>query len=349
MLGAAFAKGQEAENVFLISLDGFRWQELFGGAVDSMMANKALCEDSSGVYSMFYDENPKEARKKLMPFFWDSIATKGQLLGNRDFGNKVDVTNRFWFSYPGYGEILTGYSDPRINSNAKIPNPDTTVLEWFNMKEAFNGKVAAFGSWDVFDFIVNEERSGIPVNCGFENAQDPKLSENEKMVNKLQHQVPKKWSSVRFDAFTHIFMMEYVKRNQPRLVYISYGETDDFAHDGAYDHYLYSAHQTDAFIKELWDYIQGHPKYNNKTALLITTDHGRGHSPMTEWKNHGSKTMDSNQIWIAAMGPGVKTLGEVKTPGRSFQNQIASTMAKLLGYDFTAFNVEIGSPLETMK
>lgn len=348
-LASLKAIGQDAENVFLITLDGMRWQEVFGGAVDSMMANKEICEDSSLVFELYHDNDLKIARKKLMPFFWDSIAAKGFILGNRTLGSTVDVTNRFWFSYPGYGEILTGYSDPRISSNAKINNPDTTVLEWLHMKPEFKGKIAAFGSWDVFDYIINEERSGIPVNCGYEAASGKKLTAAEKMTNRMQQEVPKKWGSVRFDAFTHQFMMEYVRQHHPRVVYISYGETDDFAHDGEYDQYLHSARRSDDFIHELWNFIQSDPQYRGKTSLVITTDHGRGHSPMTEWKNHGTKTSDSNQIWIAGLGAGISAKGEVSGGKRSFQNQVAATVAQLLGYDFTVFNQEIGPALENIK
>ncbi len=43
---------------------------------------------------------------------------------------------------------------------------------------------------------------------------------------------------------------------------------------------------------------------------------------------------DSNQIWIAAMGPDSKALGEVKTKRQLYQRQIATTIASLLGLDF---------------
>ena len=61
------------------------------------------------------------------------------------------------FSYPGYNEILSGRADDqRIDSNAKTPNPNQTVLEQFaNVYGKRN--VAAFGSWDVFDAIINRK------------------------------------------------------------------------------------------------------------------------------------------------------------------------------------------------
>lgn len=336
------------DNVILISLDGLRWQELYGGAVDSMMNNPELTKDKEEVMRRFSAPTRTEARQKLMPWFWSTIATEGQLYGNRWEGNNVNCTNRFWFSYPGYNEILTGFSDPEIDSNEKKYNKNETVLEWLNKRPEFAGKVAAFGSWDVFPYIINDERSGIPVNAGFRKAEDKYLTYTEQLLNDLQDQIPSPWSTVRLDAFTHNYMMEYMKKHHPRVVYISYGETDDFAHDGRYDHYLKSAHQTDQWIKSLWEYIQEDPFYKDNTSLIITTDHGRGHSPMTEWKSHGTIYKGSNEIWIAALGPNVASKGEIKEESQLYQNQVAKTLAKLLGLNYTNEREEVGPIIESV-
>lgn len=333
-----FTVAQQTENIFIITLDGFRWEELYGGAVDSLMTDTEYSRDTAELLRLFDAPTPEERRKKLLPFFWTTLAQEGQLYGNRLYDNKVNVTNIFWFSYPGYNEILTGYSDPNISTNNKIPNPNVTLLEWLNQKPKLKNKVAAFGSWDVLPYIVNEERSGIPVNAGFEQAKGKKLTKQEVFLNTLQGQIPSPWSSVRLDAFTHHFALEYIKKEKPKVVFLSYGETDDFAHDGRYDHYLKSAHQTDAFIAELWNYVQSTPFYKNKTTFLITTDHGRGSSPKRKWTGHGKTYEGSNAIWFAAIGPDTPALGEIKTPGQLWQNQLAKTAATFLGYDYT--NVE---------
>lgn len=346
-INALAAQDQKVDNVILITLDGLRWQELFGGAVDSMMANPELTKDKENVLAKFSAPTPKKAREKLMPWFWSKIAKEGQLYGNRWEGNKMNCTNRFWFSYPGYNEILTGFSDPHIDSNEKKYNQNKTVLEWFNDMPEFSGKVAAFGSWDVFPYIINDERSNIPVNAGFRKATDKYLSYTEQLLNDLQDQIPSPWSTVRLDAFTHNYMIEHLKKHHPRLVYISYGETDDFAHDGRYDHYLRSAHQTDKWIQALWEFLQSDPFYQGKTSLVITTDHGRGHSPMTEWKSHGTIYKGSNEIWAAMLGPNIAAKGEIKTDTQLFQNQIAKTVAKLLGYDYSNERGEVGEVIET--
>lgn len=323
------------ENVIIITFDGLRWEELYTGADPDLIENEKYVEDTQKLKEDFWDENEIERRKKLMPFFWNTIAKKGQLHGNRAFENKVDVTNQYWFSYPGYNEILSGFSDDkRIKSNDKIPNPNTTVLEFIHQQPTFKGKVAAFGSWDVFPFIINEERSKIPVNAGFELVTEKNLSDKEKFLNELQPQIPSPWATVRLDAFTHHYALEYLKKHKPKVLYIAYGETDDFAHNGKYDAYLHSTKRTDYFIQELWEWTQGQEQYKDKTTFLITTDHGRG--KMDEWTGHGTKIKGAGAIWFAAIGPDTEALGEVKNEGQLYQSQIAKTAAALLGLAYNA-------------
>lgn len=341
-----YSQDLQTENVFIITLDGLRWEEVFQGAADSMMADRDFVDDPETLQKRFDAPTPEERRAKLMPWFWSTLATSGQLYGNRKYDNKVNCANPHWFSYPGYSEILCGFVDPDINSNAKKWNPNKTVLEWVNDQSAYNGRVAAFGSWDVFPYIINEKRSGIPVNAGFRLAEGPDLSEKERFLNELQPTVPSPWSSVRLDAFTHHYCLEYVKRKHPKLIYIAYGETDDFAHDGEYDQYLKSAHQTDQWIKELWEYVQSDPFYAGKTTFIITTDHGRGNSPKKRWEGHGQGWEGSDAVWMAIIGPDTPALGEMKMPGQWWQNQVAKTAAAFLGMEYTNESKPVGKIIE---
>jgi len=325
---------QKTENFVLITFDGLRWQEVFAGADSLLVDDSGYVDNPEALTEEFWHADPLKRREMLMPFFWGTLAKEGQLYGNRKYDNKVDCSNSMWFSYPGYNEILTGFADnERINSNDKINNPNVTVLEYLNQQPAYKGKVAAFGSWDVFPFIINAERSGIPVNAGFAKASE-NLTEVEMLLNQLQDEIRGPWGSVRFDAFTHHYAMEELKKNKPKVLFISYGETDDYAHDGHYDQYLYSAKQTDAYIGELWNYLQSDPQYKDKTTLIITTDHGRGTNPKSTWKGHGSNIPDAGEIWMAVIGPDSPALGEVKKAGQLYQNQVARTLAKALGVDY---------------
>lgn len=334
------------ENVFLITFDGLRWQELYTGADPVLINDEDYVEDVESLKSEFWADTPDTRREKLMPFFWSTIAKEGQLYGNRDYENKVDCSNRQWFSYPGYNEILSGFSDDeRIHSNDKILNPNITVLEFINKQSKYAGKVAAFGSWDVFPYIINEERSGISVNAGFEIATEAKLTDKEKFLNELQPEIPSPWSGVRLDAFTHHYALEYLKKHNPRVLYISYGETDDFAHNGKYDAYLNSARRTDQFIKALWEWAQSQKQYKGKTTIIVTTDHGRGTGD--DWRSHGIEIEGAGAIWLAVIGPDSEALGEVKTEGQHYQNQVAKTVATLLGLEYIN-DKEVGEVLTSV-
>lgn len=317
--------------VILVTLDGYRWQELFTGADSLLIGNKEYVHEAEMLKDAFWRDTPQERRVALMPFFWTQVEKMGQLHGNRTLGSKVNLTNGMWFSYPGYNEILTGTADDKnIQSNAKMQNPNTTILERYNNTPEGKNKVAAFGSWDVFPFIINEERSGVPVNAGFEAATGS-LNERETFLNELQKQIPSPWSSVRLDAFTHHYALEHMKKEHPKLVYISYGETDDFAHDGDYQAYLKSAHNTDNLIKQLWDYTQQDDFYKDQTIFIISTDHGRGTQPLDTWRSHGSDIKGADQVWMVTFGKGVQPMGEVKKEEQLYSNQFAPTILQLLG------------------
>ena len=333
-INAQHQKAPNESNVILITLDGVRWQELFTGADKKLISNKDYVKNIGELNELFWRDSAEERKKTLMPFIWSTIKDKGQIHGNRLLDSKMDLTNSHWFSYPGYSEILTGIADDeRIKSNDKIPNPNRTILEVANNTKAYNDNVAAFGSWDVFPSIVNEKRSGVPVNAGFDSAEGLYLTQNETYLNTLQKVTPSPWSSVRLDVFTHHFAMEYMKKKHPKLVYIAYGETDDFAHDGNYEAYLKSANRTDGFIKELYDFVENDSFYKDNTTFIITTDHGRGTEPIDTWRSHGNNTKGSNQVWLVAFGKRIKPIGEVKSSEQIFTNQIASSIAKLLGIE----------------
>ncbi|RYD75088.1 MAG: phosphoglyceromutase, partial [Sphingobacteriales bacterium] len=79
------------KNVFIITTDGLRWQEVFGGADKDIISDTEFVKDTALTKEMYWAESPEERRKKLMPFFWSTIAGKGQLHGNRQYKNKVNV------------------------------------------------------------------------------------------------------------------------------------------------------------------------------------------------------------------------------------------------------------------
>lgn len=324
------AQSFKTKNVILITLDGFRWQEVFNGPDSSLLAGDNLKE----VKSLFWTDKPDESRKKLLPFFWNTIAVEGELFGNRNNKNFVNVLNKYWFSYPGYNELFTGFADDSVNSNDKKNNPNVTVFEVANKSETLKNKVAAVTSWDCFPYILNTKRSGIYVNSGNQSVESNKNSPALDLLNDLVRETAPFEEGVRYDIYTYHYAMEYLKANHPRLMFIGFDETDDFGHEGLYDRYLLSAHQSDKVIGELWNWLQSQDQYKDQTTMIITCDHGRGESENGMWRSHGIKIKGSDQTWLAIIGPDTPKSGEIKVPGQIYNNQVAMTIASLLKIDY---------------
>jgi hypothetical protein len=342
----ARAQTGRTENLFIVTTDGLRWKEVFNGAERKLLTDKRyVSTDSITLDSMFWASTPLERRKKLMPFFWDTLSKHGQLYGNREFGNKMNVKNRYRFSYPGYNEMFTGYPDSLINTNDFPPNPNINVLEFISQQPGFNGKVSVFASWNAYYRILNSDRSGIYINAGWKPVTDTSLNETEQTLNEQQGYMPRIFGPTeRLDAYTFFLAKEHIKKYHPRIFYLALIDTDAFGHQGQYDLYLRAAHNADAMISDLWTFIQRDPFYKDKTTLLVTTDHGRGENE--HWTRHYSDVDHSDEIWLAVLGPDSRPLGEVKTNGQLHQNQVAATISSFLGLQFKSKHV-IGKPIES--
>lgn len=338
---------RRTRNVVLVMTDGLRWQEVFGGAQAEYVGPAGSVGDTASLRRDFMRESAEARRRTLMPFLWDSIATKGQVIGDSATGSRATVTNGRKFSYPGYNETFTGHADPRIDSNGYPPNPNVTVLEWLNRQAAFKGRVSAYATWDAFTRIINAERSGIPVHDGWDpmRAVAPTGTPRAAVLRELYATTSRLWRDNAMDALMHQSMLDGLASVKPRVLFVGYGETDEWAHMGRYDMYLRSARQVDAYIADLWATLQRDPAYRGTTTLIVTTDHGRGWG--REWRDHGENIVGAERIWMAVMGPdtpaGAPARGEVK------QAQVAATIAALLGLDWVSQEPRAAGPLRVMR
>ena len=345
-LAAALLCGQtQTKKVILVMTDGLRWQEVFQG-IDPALLNKEHggVRDIEALRRSYWRETPEQRRAALLPFFWSEIATKGQIFGNRDAGSDAMVTNGKNFSYPGYSETLTGFADDRIDSNDKIYNANVTVLEWLHRKDAYRGKVAAFGAWDLFPWIINAPRAGFPVNAGYEPMSMSPVTSTMELLNRLKAESPRDMAGEPMDALTFHTAIEYWKNHKPSVLFLSLGETDEWAHAGKYDEYIRAANRMDVYLKAIWEQAQSMPEYRGVTSLVVTVDHGRGRAPV-DWKSHGQKLDETKYIWLAVLGPDTKGLGMRRNTALVTQSQIAATVAALLGEDYVAAVPKAAKPI----
>lgn len=345
---AVSAQPRRTENVVLVTLDGVRWQEVFGGMDESLLratVPRSTDVTTLPVYKQFSGATAAERRERLMPFLWRTLLVDhGFIAGDRTAGSLVSVTNRHWFSYPGYSEILTGQAhDDVIKSNDAIRNPFPSVFQFVQRKLLLMpSQLATFASWSVFRSIVESEEGATTVNAGPQAYASP--TPQMQLLSALQHETLTPWENVRHDAYTFRFAMDYLRRVHPRFLFIAFDETDDWAHDGRYDLVLRALHRTDAHLKELWEALQADSQYRGKTTVIISTDHGRGRTA-DDWRKHGKDVAGADEIWMALASPDVPRRGQWRNHPPLFQNQIAATIAAALGLDYREHNPQAGKAI----
>lgn len=346
LFGAAPALAGKTQTVVLIVSDGLRWQEVFTGADPTLLNDKegGSWMEEADLKKRYWRDDVDARRAALFPFLWGTVAKQGQIYGNQLKGSVAHVTNGKAFSYPGYNEMSTGYPNDAIDSNEYGPNPNATVFEWLNKFDEYRGRVAIFGTWNVYDNIFNKSRSGLVMQTGWTLPKKTQETPRDALLRELFD------TSTRFDeedvwnSFLQVPLLDYVKSAHPRVLFVGYGETDNWAHQGRYDLVLDSAHRMDHLVKQLWDTMQAMPEYRGTTTFIITTDHGRG-GGLTEWKEHGVEEKGSENIWIAVMGPDTAALGERTHVGAVTQAQIAATIAAFVGKDYHAAEPKAALPI----
>ena len=335
----------KTRNVVLIVTDGLRWQEVFQGPDHSLMNREhGGVENIDTLRTDFSRATSSQSRETVFPFLWKTFAHQGQIFGNQEKESIARVANQYAFSYPGYNEMIAGFPDPHVDKNDFGPNPNVTVFEWLNRIPELQGRVAVFGTWDAFKDIFNQKRSGLFISAGWDPIARAESRARQALIEDFYSTTTRLWDDNVYDAFLQPVVLDYVQAHQPRVLFVGYGETDEWAHSGRYDLLLRAAHQFDNFVEQLWNTMQSMPSYRDQTTFIITTDHGRG-SGLTGWKDHGTEQQGSENIWIGVFGPDTQPLGEREHAPAVTQSQIAATLAALLGKDYRGSVPQAAKPL----
>ncbi len=94
-------------------------------------------------------------------------------------------------------------------------------MEYLNTSSEYRGKVAVFTSWNVFPYILNEGRSGLPVNSGYEKLNEAGDVDAE-LIDSVQATM--KPSKTRHDLLTFLSAREYIKVHHPSVLFLGFGD-----------------------------------------------------------------------------------------------------------------------------
>ena len=123
----------------------------------------------------------------------------------------------------------------------------------------------------------------------------------------------------RRDKFTGQLALHLIEDRQPDLMYIGFGETDEFGHRNDYSAYLDALSWADRFVGKLRELLIRLDKLD-KTLIIITADHGRSR----RFYDHGREP-ESAKVWLISNK-------KISLAGNRLAN-IAPIIAKSLSLD----------------
>lgn len=322
-------------NVILVTLDGVRVQEVFGGLDETIAVHdeQQVYSDMAAMRARFGAATPEARREALLPNFWKTLAPQGMVLGNPAHGNHVKVQNRVLWSTPGYTEIMTGLPRAEVTDNDNLRHAYPTVLECAREGLGLEyQQVAQVGSWEGFKLAAASRDDAFLMVGAHDGVPAPWGTAEIDLLAELRREVMGLWQEGSNDALTYRMAKAYLRQNKPRVLWLALVNSDDWGHADRYDRYLAYLSQADAQIGDLWSTLQGMDEYRDRTTLIITTDHGRGLQG-ADWAEHDITIPGSDDIWLAVIGPDTPDLGEVRAQGTVYQGQVAGTLLQFLGLD----------------
>ena len=242
------------------------------------------------------------------PTFWSTYAGQGVVLGDEDLGSVMTISNSVSISLPGYQSIMAGATQPCRDNDCGRITVETFPERLVRDLGLARSDAVVVASWDRIANAVEHVKGTLSVDAP---------------------------PGTRDDAVTWT-LAEAALAKKPRFLYISLNDADEFGHQHNYPQYLATLRRYDAWLDELFKTIAASGDWGNRTAVIVTTDHGRGLGP--QWTDHGHIPA-AHRIWLYARGSGIRSGGRL---GKGFSGQhtdIRATIEALYGL------APVGTPL----
>jgi hypothetical protein len=115
------------------------------------------------------------------------------------------------------------------------------------------------------------------------------------------------------DAFIADAAVACMKEFAPRALAVCFGEID-CAHYGSWSRYVEAIQRTDELTYRVWEAVQEHPAYRDRTLMLILPDHGReldstggmGFVHHSDFYKGIGADEGCRRVWMLAVGSGVR-------------------------------------------
>lgn len=231
-----------------------------------------------------YSETWGDPSHQYIPHMAKDLAKEGVVFTN--FYN-----DGYTYTNSGHAAVTTGHRQEINNSGKEFPKYPS--LFQYYLKKTDKSKTAAW-------VITSKGKLEVLSNTTHPDWKNKFLPSANSGIN---------GSGVgyRNDPTTYTVATEILKKHHPNLVLINFKEPDASGHANKWSDYLQGIVDTDAYVWELWKFIQADSIYKDKTTLFVTNDHGRHLDTVADgFVSHGCSCEGCRHINLYAYGPDFK-------------------------------------------
>ncbi|MCC7303054.1 MAG: alkaline phosphatase family protein [Bacteroidia bacterium] len=214
----------------------------------------------------------------------------------------------------GHTAITTGVYQNINNGGQEIPDEPSFLQVWLRERKKDNS-----GAW----IITSKDKLEVLRNCKNSAWKDLYMPRTDCGINGLA-------TGYRHDTITLQRVLGTMAAQHPSLLVVNFREPDGSAHSGSWDGYLQGIRDVDSYVGRIWQFIQSDPVYRNKTALIVTNDHGRHSTNIADgFVSHGDGCDGCRHIMLFAIGQGIPDGKEVNN--RYSLKDLHHTITSILG------------------
>ncbi len=262
-----------APSVIFITLDGVRTQEFF-------------------------------SHTEYLPRFKAYAQKNGFIFGERQGAHPrpMKISDSVALSLPGYRAILSGQFESTCLSNDCKQIDHETIFDRLAFEFSDRHSVAAFTSWNRMSRALESIPRHFVSSVGLGSIQGLS-AEEQKPYLAIQERAfadePTHWLECRYDRYTFEMGLKFLKEYQPRFLYLSFIDTDEWAHQKDYLAYVRALKDWDERFSELIKSLDEMGEYSQNTSIVVTTDHGRG--LRKHWSNHNLLMPNAFKVWAVVI------------------------------------------------
>lgn len=307
--------------IVLVMLDGVRRREFFGRAdsvrlaAEKKAADEALLKKaqsgsgqqvstvspSTGNRVVHSPGSPTGSSDRLV-----FANVHSQLLEQSLVYGRPQSNSQFWSanpvtkSLPAYQSIFVGFGTECLSNACSYPQRETLLDRIARVKSWPRHKTAVIASWNGIARAVESDRHHGQAFVSAGAGYFPELDSTHRQINN-SYTAPE-WGAARSDEQTLAHGLHYLKAKEPRFLFLSLNDADEWAHLSNYTRYVQTLREYDRQLLVLAKVLQSLPGEN---WLFVTTDHDRG--PGARWVNHSYEPAAA-AIWLLVAGPFGKTI-----------------------------------------